>query len=146
MRQIILATVAIVIATGAVWADDTHHHMAGSSTGADPNAQEFVAQMDRAMERMHAGMANAKTTGDLDRDFAAMMIPHHQGAVDMAEIQLRFGHDERMRRLAQGIIVEQRAEIAVMQQFLDERLPASASDTSSIQPAKSSHNHQEPSK
>jgi uncharacterized protein (DUF305 family) len=49
-----------------------------------------------------------------------MMIPHHQGAIDMAEVELRFGKDERLRRLAQGIIVEQRQEIAVMQGILSE--------------------------
>ena len=54
-----------------------------------------------------------------------MMIPHHQGAIDMAEIELRFGTDERLRRLAQGIIVEQRQEIAVMRKILSE--PTSAS-------------------
>ena len=80
----------------------------------------FVSEMDRAMARMHEGMAAAKPTGNPDRDFAAMMIPHHQGAIDMAEIQLRFGKDERLRRLAQGIIVEQRQELAVMQRILGE--------------------------
>lgn len=58
--------------------------------------------MDAAVARMHIAMAAAKPTGDPDRDFAAMMIPHHQGAIDMAEIQLRFGRDERLRRLAQA--------------------------------------------
>ncbi|SIR56476.1 DUF305 domain-containing protein [Bosea sp. TND4EK4] len=80
----------------------------------------FASEMDRVMARMHEGMAAAKPTGNPDRDFAAMMIPHHQGAIEMAEIQLRFGKDERLRRLAQGIIVEQRQEIAVMQRILDE--------------------------
>ena len=70
------------------------------------------------MARMHRAMA-ASPTADPDRDFAAMMIPHHQGAVEMAEAELRFGKDERLRRLAQGIIVEQRQEIAVMRQVLD---------------------------
>ena len=56
------------------------------------------------------------SSGNPDRDFATMMIPHHQGAVDMAEAELRFGRDPVLRRLAQGIIVEQRQEIAVMQQ------------------------------
>ncbi|KAK0359206.1 hypothetical protein LTR94_032237, partial [Friedmanniomyces endolithicus] len=60
-------------------------------------------------------------TGDPDRDFAAMMIPHHQGAIEMAEAELRYGKDERLRRLAQGIIVEQRQEIAVMQGILAEK-------------------------
>ena len=75
------------------------------------------------MARMHRAMA-ASPTADPDRDFAAMMIPHHQGAVEMAEAELRFGKDERLRRLAQGIIVEQRQEIAVMRQVLYTLPPA----------------------
>jgi uncharacterized protein (DUF305 family) len=86
-----------------------------------PTGEEtFASLMDQAMERMHAGMSVAPT-GDPDRDFARMMIPHHQGAVDMALVELRFGKDERLRRLAQGIIVEQRQEIALMQSILDGR-------------------------
>jgi uncharacterized protein (DUF305 family) len=77
----------------------------------------FPALMDEAMARMDAGMSIAPS-GDPDRDFARMMIPHHQGAVDMAILELRFGRDERLRRLAQGIIVEQRQEIEVMQRVL----------------------------
>lgn len=82
-----------------------------------PQPETFRSLMETAMTRMDRGMA-VPYSGDPDRDFAAMMIPHHQGAIDMAEIELRFGHDERLRRLAQGIIVEQRQEIAVMQQVL----------------------------
>ncbi|XAY88642.1 DUF305 domain-containing protein (plasmid) [Sphingomonas parapaucimobilis] len=81
---------------------------------------DFAAVMAGAMQRMHQAMA-VPSTGDPDRDFAAMMIPHHQGAIDMAEGELRFGKDERLRRLAQGIIVEQRQEIAVMQAILNEK-------------------------
>jgi len=71
------------------------------------------------MLRMHAAM-DAPYTGDSDRDFATMMIPHHRGAVDMALAELRFGRHEQLRRLAAGIIVEQRAEIALMEQTLAE--------------------------
>lgn len=78
----------------------------------------FDTEMAEAMSRMHAAMTIAPT-GDPDRDFAAMMIPHHQGAVDMARIELAYGKDEPMRRMAQGIIVEQTQEIALMQAFLD---------------------------
>jgi uncharacterized protein (DUF305 family) len=77
----------------------------------------FASLMAQAMSRMHAGM-NVPDTHEPDRDFAAMMIPHHQGAVDMALVELRFGHDERLRRLAEGIIVEQRQEIEVMRSIL----------------------------
>jgi hypothetical protein len=81
---------------------------------------DFATAMAGAMQRMHRAMA-VPSTGDPDRDFAAMMIPHHQGAIDMAEAELRFGKDERLRRLAQGIIVEQRQEVAVMQAILNEK-------------------------
>ena len=59
-------------------------------------------------------------TGDPDRDFAEMMIAHHQGAIEMAQIQLQYGKDEQLRRLAQGIIVEQQQEIATMRRILAE--------------------------
>ncbi len=81
---------------------------------------DFATAMAGAMQRMHQAMA-VPSAGDPDRDFAAMMIPHHQGAIDMAEAELRFGKDERLRRLAQGIIIEQRQEIAVMQAILNEK-------------------------
>ena len=79
----------------------------------------FDAQMTEAMTRMHHAMMLPPTV-DPDRYFARMMIPHHQGAIDMAKVELQHGKDPRLRRLAQGIIVEQAQEIAVMQQILDE--------------------------
>ena len=66
-------------------------------------------------------------SGNPDRDFAAMMIPHHQGAVDMAKVELQFGKNPILRRLAQGIIVEQLQEIAVMQREL-RQLPAASKE------------------
>lgn len=89
------------------------------STGglAGASGESFRAAVDAAMLRMHRGMALA-ASGDADRDFAARMIPHHQGAIEMAELQLLHGSDERLRRLAQGIIVEQTQEIAAMRHVL----------------------------
>jgi uncharacterized protein (DUF305 family) len=66
---------------------------------------------------------NVPFTGDPDRDFARLMIPHHQGAIDMAIAQLRYGKDKRLRRLAQEIIVEQQQEIALMHLALGDALP-----------------------
>src|SRR5262249_35549032 len=66
-----------------------------------------------SMERMMAAMA-ITPSGDVDADFVAMMVPHHQGAIDMAEAELRHGRSEPLRRLAQEIIVEQTEEIAAM--------------------------------
>ena len=105
----------------------------GASPVARAAADSFRSTMDAAMTRMHQAMA-APGTGDPDRDFAAMMIPHHQGAIEMAEAQLRFGKDERLRRLAQGIIVEQTQEIAVMRQVLG-TLPPAAMPTPAPSPA-----------
>jgi uncharacterized protein (DUF305 family) len=89
------------------------------STAAIAQTDSFASAMDAAMTRMHGAMMTGYSS-DPDRDFARMMIPHHQGAIDMAEVELRYGKDERLRRLAQGIIVEQRQEIAVMQSILSE--------------------------
>jgi uncharacterized protein (DUF305 family) len=73
---------------------------------------------------MMDGMA-VKPTGDVDRDFVAMMVPHHQGAIDMAVAVLRHGHNEQLRRLAQEIIVTQQQEIAAMRMAIGEPLPPS---------------------
>jgi uncharacterized protein (DUF305 family) len=79
----------------------------------------FYALMDNVKAQMHAGMHIA-ASGDPDRDFARMMVPHHQGAIDMARLELRFGKDERLRRLAQEIIIEQGHEIEVMRSVLQQ--------------------------
>jgi hypothetical protein len=84
----------------------------------------FLAENDAAMTRMMDGMA-VKPTGDVDRDFVAMMVPHHQGAIDMAVAVLRHGHNEQLRRLAQEIIVTQQEEIAAMRMAVGEPLPPS---------------------
>jgi uncharacterized protein (DUF305 family) len=92
----------------------------------DPAAIDgFRTKMNEAVARMHASM-NVPYTGDADRDFARMMIPHHQGAIDMALIELRYGKDERLKRLAQEIIVTQQQEIAVMHLALGDPLPPGA--------------------
>ena len=72
-------------------------------------AKAFAASNDAMMK----GMA-VKPSGDADRDFVAMMLPHHQGAVDMARVELRYGRDPELRKLAAGIVAAQAAEIARM--------------------------------
>ncbi len=71
------------------------------------------------MDLMHGEMMNAPMNGDADHDFLATMVPHHQGAIEMAKLILLYGKDERVRRLAEGIIVEQQSEIAAMRRLLD---------------------------
>ncbi len=97
---------------------------AASPTASSVEAS-FLAENQTAMDKMMAGM-NVKPSGDVDRDFTAMMIPHHQGAIDMAQAELRYGHNEQLRRIAQEIIVEQQQEIAAMQLAIGQPLPPSA--------------------
>jgi hypothetical protein len=85
----------------------------------------FLAENSAAMDKMMADM-NVKPTGDVDADFSAMMIPHHQGAIDMALAELRYGKNEQLRRIAQEIVVEQQQEIIAMHMALGQPLPPSA--------------------
>ena len=71
-----------------------------------------------SMAVMSRDMQQAPMSGDPDRDFASMMIPHHQGAIDMAKVEVLYGKDPVLRRLAQEIIVTQGSEIAVMRRQL----------------------------
>ena len=90
-----------------------HEHMAEMS--ANP---QFEREMMESMKKMDKDMMTVPMTGDPDHDFAAMMIPHHQGAVDMAKVELIYGKDPVLRRLAQEIIVTQEQEIEVMRMRL----------------------------
>jgi uncharacterized protein (DUF305 family) len=84
---------------------------------------DFDAALAHAMDRMDAGMKAAVMGGTPDHDFLTMMIPHHQGAIAMAESELQYGHDTRAKRLAQEIIITQQSEIQLMQLYLaNERL------------------------
>ena len=88
-----------------------------------PAETSFLKENDAAMTRMMHGMA-IRPSGDVDADFAAMMIPHHQGAIDMAVAVLRHGRNPQIRRLAQEIIVTQQQEIAAMRLALGQKPPA----------------------
>lgn len=93
-------------------------HVAVAASAEDP----FLALNRTAMNNMMAGMT-VRPTGDADRDFVAMMVPHHQGAIDMAQAELLHGRNQKLLRIAQEIVVEQLQEIAAMRLALGE--PAS---------------------
>jgi hypothetical protein len=127
-RMISLATTATVAATSFALAEDSSRadHVGGATpiqTVADrPDRsaeQPFLSENEAAMKRMMADMT-VKPTGDVDRDFVAMMVPHHQGAVDMAQAELKYGHNEQLRRLAREIVANQQQEITVMRNAVSE--------------------------
>jgi uncharacterized protein (DUF305 family) len=76
--------------------------------------RSFLASTRASMRTMMTEMT-IPPKGDVDQDFIGQMIPHHRGAIDMAKAELLYGHNEQLRRIAQEIVVEQQAEIAVMQ-------------------------------
>ena len=66
---------------------------------------------------MNEAMSAAPMTGNPDRDFVSMMVPHHQGAIDMAQVELRYGKDPILRRMAEDIVAAQQKEIAEMRRW-----------------------------
>jgi uncharacterized protein (DUF305 family) len=89
-------------------------HIAHPANRAPKTPDAFRAGMDRDMARMMKAMHAPGYSGDADRDFLAMMIPHHQGAVDMARLLLVHGRDPLVRQLAEEIIASQTVEIQAM--------------------------------
>lgn len=126
MRQRHLACAGVLLAAclaGA--AAQAHDHAHGADGSATSEEAPFLTENAAAMDKMMADM-EVKPTGDIDADFTAMMIPHHQGAIDMAVAYLRYGTNPQLRRLAQEIVVEQQQEIAAMRLALGQALPPSA--------------------
>jgi Domain of unknown function (DUF305) len=99
---------------------------AATPLAAGPEEAPFLAENDAAMSKMMAEM-KITPSGDVDADFVAMMVPHHQGAIDMAKAELRYGRNEQLRRIAQEIIVTQQQEIAAMRVALGQPLSPSGS-------------------
>jgi hypothetical protein len=97
-------------------------HPPAQQHAATSEESAFLAENETAMNRMMSAM-EAKPAGDIDRDFVAMMTPHHQGAIDMAVLELRYGNNEQLRRIAQEIIVSQMQEIAAMKLAIGEQVP-----------------------
>ena len=107
---------ALMLAAAPLMAAETQIHM-------QHNAQsQTLSPMHQAyadsMQTMHRDMMQGISANDPDVAFAAGMLPHHQGAVKMAQIELQYGKDPVMRKLAENIIKAQESEIKLMQQWL----------------------------
>jgi uncharacterized protein (DUF305 family) len=122
-----LITVAGLMAVVAMALQAQKQPARSSTVGLPPAPMpQFVAStektydqlMTEAMNVMHRDMHHSAYNGDPDHDFVTMMIPHHQGAIDMAKAVLLYGKDPQIRRLAQEIITDQQSEIQLMQLWL----------------------------
>src|SRR5215472_12976143 len=105
------------------------------ASGSAPAAEApYLAENVSAMTKMMIDMG-IRPSGDVDSDFVAMMVPHHQGAIEMAQAELRYGRNKPLRRMAQEIIVTQLQEITAMRLSLGQALPPSAPSPDQIPPA-----------
>lgn len=94
--------------------------MPGMASPAGPSgaaASPEVAANRTAMVRMQHAMMAAPVTGEADRDFVGGMVPHHEGAIAMAQVELRYGHDPALRALARRIVIDQRREVGEMRRW-----------------------------
>lgn len=107
----------------AVAAMPVHAQQGGTMAGMDMSASanagsgESTRAFKAADDKMMQAMSAPAYTGDADKDFVAHMIPHHQGAVEMAQVELKYGKDPELKRLARNIIKAQHDEIAFMQRW-----------------------------
>jgi uncharacterized protein (DUF305 family) len=123
--QTLLAAAALICATSFsnafAQAPAASGSMAGMDMSAHPQAESnspSTAPFQAADRTMMSDMSGVGYTGDADHDFVAHMIPHHQGAVAMAKVELKYGKDPKLRALAKEIIASQDKEIAFMKQWL----------------------------
>ncbi|WP_087753311.1 CopM family metallochaperone [Paraburkholderia caledonica] len=110
--------VVCAVATAPVHAQHTAS-MPGMdmSSSADRASGDSTPAFKAADEKMMKDMSAPTYTGDADKDFVAHMIPHHQGAIDMAQVELKYGKDPELKRLARNIIKAQHDEIGFMQRW-----------------------------
>lgn len=92
------------------------HMTAASNAKRGPAWSEWNSHI----EKMHSAMSSVKESGNADRDFVNLMLPHHQAALDMAKTELLYGKNPQMRRLAQEIVTDQQSEIDLMQRWLQQ--------------------------
>jgi uncharacterized protein (DUF305 family) len=112
-----LGITAVVLAVMGGLATSAQHMTMDDARTQDQNWGELM----KSMKAMHSAMGTAQPSGNDDKDFVNLMLPHHEAAVEMAKTELLHGNDAQMRRLAQEIITDQESEIQLMGHWLDQR-------------------------
>jgi uncharacterized protein (DUF305 family) len=115
MKYLLVLTSAAVLGLGGLAVAQTSHQ--GHDAKVSANDTVATKAYREANKKMHAGM-NIRFSNDADVDFIRGMIPHHQGAIDMATVVLQHGKDEQTRKWAADIIREQLRKIAEIQEWL----------------------------
>jgi hypothetical protein len=130
IRKLLLSLVTISSISGFTAALAQHQTATGSVRvpAADSDEQGFVVDSELALSKMSLDMP-IDSTGDVDRDFVAMMLPHHQGAIDVARAELKYGHNEVVRRIAQSIVEARENEMSAMRAAVRQLVPAQGSGT-----------------
>jgi uncharacterized protein (DUF305 family) len=125
-RLVSLAITASVTATSFALAKDPT-----STRAVDPKESPFLSENAAAMKKMMTEMM-IKPSGDVDRDFVEMMVPHHQGAIDMAQAELKYGHNEQLRQMARDIVANQQHEITEMRRAVSDEGSSAAQPTEQL--------------
>ena len=124
-RAISLATTLSVTAVSLAMAQAPKSVLQLRSAAKHAEEQQFLFANDLAISNMTRDMLSAPT-GDTGRDFTAVMIPQHQGAMDIAEAELKYSHNQELKRLAAKIVAQQQQKISVLRHATGEGAAASA--------------------